>query len=855
MSKKREFIKRSAYTLSEDGQAVRGAGAVSARARRSYALLWRQTLVGIGGGICAFFLGRCVLLFGARPLGIALLCAATHAIPYLYGGLILSALTAESGTWILCGTYTAALVIRVLSRSAIELPGAGRPPAAVDGTVPAEEREEITDEPSLRPTWAGLLTALRARGQRVGALLTHWFSESIYLRMMTACVCAFLVSLYTIIDGGFRYYDLFGAFFAMATAPIATYLYAGIFSAGGTASPERRLGRLTERQLRRAVAEGALLFSLLYAMRDISVLSVSATAFFGFLLTLAVTRREGLIRGMLCGILCGLAYSPVITPSFVLAAPVFGLLRRFSAPPAALAACLVGVAWGFYPLGFEALTLLLPPFLAAALLTCAFDRLLAHPTLLWESVPNTEYLEAVERAEVDRRRVEQAERRMQEISSAFSSLADVFFGLSDRLRRPGLLDLRRMCDRAFDSICPDCPQRDLCWGADYAGTMTQLSRMAAALHERGRVEETAVDESFRSRCPSLPALTYKMNLECARMTEAALRTEKTEVFAMDYDGLSQILADALEEQNAEFLYDEELSERVRRALYDMELHAEGVLVWGKRQKQIVARGVDASASSLGAAQIHRKLEEACGVALGEIFFDLSDTGVTLRVSTRPRLAVRRTVRTQAAESGICGDTVCVFDTDRDRTYALISDGMGSGQEAAFTSGLCSLFLEKMLLAGNRPDTALRMLNSMMRQKGGGIGMECSATVDLLELDLLTGKASILKSGASPTYVRRDDCLFKLHAKTAPIGILREVDAQRLSYDVLPGDVIIMLSDGVDTETEAETDCEAECLWLLDLLSDGWQSDPDAMSEAILSRARKEGSRDDLSVILLEVLEG
>ena len=101
----------------------------NSRVKRSYAILWRQTLWGIAAAIGAFLLGRCPLLFETRPLGIALLCAATHQIPYLYGGLLLSALTAEEGRVILCCTYTAVLVIRVLSRSTIELPGAGRPPS------------------------------------------------------------------------------------------------------------------------------------------------------------------------------------------------------------------------------------------------------------------------------------------------------------------------------------------------------------------------------------------------------------------------------------------------------------------------------------------------------------------------------------------------------------------------------------------------------------------------------------------------------------------------------------------------------------------------------------------------------
>ena len=103
MSEKRIPAKNN----SEAGQAAARKFAGGARVKRSYALLWRQTLWGIGAAAAAFLLGRCPLLFDTRPLGIALLCAATASIPYLYGGLLLSALTAGQGAVVLSCTYTA----------------------------------------------------------------------------------------------------------------------------------------------------------------------------------------------------------------------------------------------------------------------------------------------------------------------------------------------------------------------------------------------------------------------------------------------------------------------------------------------------------------------------------------------------------------------------------------------------------------------------------------------------------------------------------------------------------------------------------------------------------------------------
>lgn len=823
--------------------------AAGAHLRQSAALNVRRTLWGFGGMLAAFLLGRCALLFDARPLGIALLCAATHAIPYIWGGLVISALTASGGRAILIGAYTAALLIRILSRSAIDLPGAGRGPLCVESEEESDGETERGAVPSLPRRVCHHLRTWMERGE---ALMSQWFSESIYLRMMTACVCAFLISLYTIISGGFLYYDLFGAIFAMVTAPLATFLYAGLFPTGEWDGREEQ-GGTRARRILRLIAPAALVFSLMLSLREATVYGFSLCACVGFTLMLCVTRRRGMVQGIGAGILCGLAYSPVLVPSFALGAAVFRPLAHFSPLLAALLSCAVAAAWGAVPLGAEVMIEFLPAVLAGAFLTCAADKLLTRPSLLMTPLPDAVRLEAAERADVDHQRAAQSEERMRALSEAFSSLAEVFYSLSDRLRRPGLLDLRRMCDRAFDGVCPTCPDRELCWGADYVGTLTRLSRMSAALYERGQVTREEMGEDFFARCPSAEDLRERMNGECARMTEMALRTEKAEIFAMDFDGMSHILNDALREQDDDFLYDEVLSEQARRTLTAIDLRCEGVLVFGKRRRQIVARGVDATACTYSSEAIRRRLEESLGCLLGELTFDLNDTGVTMRAQTRPRYEVRRVMRTMAAKGGICGDTVNVFDTDRQMSYALISDGMGTGQEAAFTSGMCSLFLEKMLAAGNRADTSLRMLNSMIRQKGGGIGMECTATVDLMELDCLCGRAVFLKSGAAPTYVRRGGDLFRLHAQTAPIGILRTVDAQRISYDIRAGDVIIMLSDGICPEDGGE-EVASEGMWLLDLLSDGWENQTDVMAEQILREARQRGSEDDLSVIVLEVRE-
>ena len=180
-------------------------------------------------------------------------------------------------------------------------------------------------------------------------------------------------------------------------------------------------------------------------------------------------------------------------------------------------------------------------------------------------------------------------------------------------------------------------------------------------------------------------------------------------------------------------------------------------------------------------------------------------------------------------------------------YALISDGMGAGEDASLTSDICAMFLEKMLSAGNRVEVSLRMLDGYIRSKNTGTGDECSATVDLMELDLMDGRAVFAKNGAAPTYVVREGMVYKLHSPTLPIGILRDTPSRLLRFRTHPGDVVVMVSDGVTLGND-------ECPWLIDLLSEPMPDNMDSLRRDIIKRALTAGSEDDLSAIAIRVEE-
>lgn len=184
-----------------------------------------------------------------------------------------------------------------------------------------------------------------------------------------------------------------------------------------------------------------------------------------------------------------------------------------------------------------------------------------------------------------------------------------------------------------------------------------------------------------------------------------------------------------------------------------------------------------------------------------------------------------------------GDKCLWFEGRGNTFYVLLCDGMGTGAEAAKESTEAARLLRQMLQAGFPAEYALRSLNSLaiLREFGG-----CS-TVDLAELHLDTGKGTVYKWGAAPSYLMAAGQLRKIGTASPPPGLdhsFREV-ADRLSLG--RGERLILLSDGVSEEG------------LLDSARTTPTQPPGEMAAAILEKERSGG--DDATAVVVRLLPG
>lgn len=152
-----------------------------------------------------------------------------------------------------------------------------------------------------------------------------------------------------------------------------------------------------------------------------------------------------------------------------------------------------------------------------------------------------------------------------------------------------------------------------------------------------------------------------------------------------------------------------------------------------------------------------------------------------------------TVRTEPkAGYSVSGDSVIYFEREN-KFFVILCDGMGSGDDAMHQSRLTARLFEKFLKAGFDKGTCLRMINSALALKAD---QESFSTVDILEIDTVTGNCEFLKIGSSQSFIKKKKEIGIISSKSLPVGILENIDAEPVRCNVEVGDVIVMVTDGV-----------------------------------------------------------
>ena len=183
-----------------------------------------------------------------------------------------------------------------------------------------------------------------------------------------------------------------------------------------------------------------------------------------------------------------------------------------------------------------------------------------------------------------------------------------------------------------------------------------------------------------------------------------------------------------------------------------------------------------------------------------------------------------------------GDRCLRFAGVGRKYYVMLCDGMGQGLGAVAEGKSAASLLHRMLAAGYPAEYALRSLNSLcaLRDRAGVV------SVDLAEVMLDSGKVSLYKWGAAPSYLTTKYGAERIGAVSPPPGlsVLEQERVEKIS--LRRGEWLVMVSDGVG-QREALRCC-----------MENGDCSPAELATGILNSRQTAEKDDDATVVILRL---
>ena len=667
-----------------------------------------------------------------------------------------------------------------------------------------------------------------------------YFSELPQMSLAVSAFCAVFFFVLRAVLYGLTTDTLLYGVCMCAGAVLCTFLFAGFFVYPPTKA--EYVGGQSDRvllprrvRILREVGTLALLFCFLRSLDTLSLFGLRLAYLFATALTLYLGRRFGALRGCVSAFLITLGVEAVYAPAFALLGLISGALHVMGTMYAVVGGVVGGVVWCAYIGGLSGFLSVAPEMMIAGLLTGPFlSKFPSHVV----SDALDEKRKLSEQVLRERESHGEGDSRLARLSDAFDGLSRVWAAMPDD---PDEDDCFSACDKVFTRYCAECEERGACWDSESRPAVITLSRVAKTIAHHETVDAESLRDEIGISCPHLTPLSEDL---CTLASDIA-RTHGQGYPYEEYALTARLLEDASREERTSQMEDTVMEHAIVRALEGLGVRPAVASVKGGREREIHVASPAFPSAHAEIQKIHRTLEELCGTRLTPPVFTPYAQSTLLECRTQRRYALSVAHDGRAAKSGeLSGDTVGIFPTPDGYTYLLLSDGMGTGKTASQAANTCALFLEKMLTAGNGKNISLSMLNHLLRSQRS----ECAVTVDLFAFDAYDGSASFYKSGAAASYVKRDGKLFRMHARTIPLGIMEDLDTERISFETRAGDTLILLSDGVSAVSE-------DAPWLMELLSKPLDPDPAAVARQILDGAARQALRvDDMTVIVAQVQE-
>jgi len=353
------------------------------------------------------------------------------------------------------------------------------------------------------------------------------------------------------------------------------------------------------------------------------------------------------------------------------------------------------------------------------------------------------------------------------------------------------------------AVCGKCRCGSICRHALSGGGTDEFRAAESYVKDKGHITSQELPCGF-SNCGRKEEIAEYFCVALRRSNRISGEKRRLDAMRMtvcsDMEASAELMTECAENIRRDGAVCRELAEPVRSALEMLGAEGANVTVTAGRYGELRMEAYCRSFNDFDGDKISAELSKIFGAETETAEYAEFGSGVRICCTTFTKLTADHAVVTLCGREEISGDSGKCFADGRGKLCCILSDGMGSGGEAAAESSMAVSYISRMLRAGISQRAAASYTNSLLLTKSDS---EIFATADIFSCDLFSGEAELCKFGAASTFLLSKGRFTEFSACTPPLGIMPEVIGETRRFTVREGDALLIMTDGIPEEIYPE----------------------------------------------------
>ncbi|NQX49572.1 stage II sporulation protein E [Paenibacillus tritici] len=450
-------------------------------------------------------------------------------------------------------------------------------------------------------------------------------------------------------------------------------------------------------------------------------------------------------------------------------------------------------------------------------------------------------------------RVTQFSQVFQQLSSSFGQIPRAGeAGKSDR-------EMEDFMNTVTEGACSGCIRRTHCWDAKFYQTYRYMTDMMTTVEECPDITAAQLPPEWSRICGRtgevLDVMKGQYELYQHDMRWKRQIYDSRQFVAEQLSGVSQVMEDLAKEikREGQAMYRQE--SQIREALEKLGLSIHTIEILS----------LDPGRVEIEVVHAYTRGFDECRKMIAPLLSDILEENIAVvsETAVHPREGLSMVtfgsakayeINTGVAAAGMGGDMLSgdSFSTMElgNGTFAVsISDGMGNGERARMESSAALSMLEKLLQSGMDEKLAVKSVNSILLLRSPD---EFYATVDMALIDQYSAQTIFMKIASAPSFIRRGSEVIPVTASNLPIGIIKDIEVDLVTIQLRPGDILIMMTDGIYDAPGYAVNKE---IWMKRLIQELEGDDPQDMADSLLEKVISyQGNEihDDMTIVVSRV---